>query len=144
MAEPETRYDPVRLEEQLFKQPFKWLVRNVELFIPLGMFLAKVLLDIQVSWSSLSHVVLSSCCTFAAYSSAIDYCSVVGEIKRTRLQLCLKVLSSHEGAAPMTMSLLECPITQMLCDQRRVIMVKLRSCPGALHDCVAQLLLLRR
>lgn len=42
------RYDPVRLEEQLFKQPVKWLVRNVELFVPLGTFLAKVIFDIQV------------------------------------------------------------------------------------------------
>lgn len=48
VAEPETRYDPVRLEEQLFKQPVKWLVRNVELFAPLGTFVAKVLFDIQV------------------------------------------------------------------------------------------------
>lgn len=42
------RYDPVRLEEQLFKQPVKWLVRNVELFVPLGTFVAKVIFDIQV------------------------------------------------------------------------------------------------
>ncbi|CAN0434059.1 unnamed protein product [Ectocarpus sp. 12 AP-2014] len=47
VAEPEVRYDPVRLEEQLFKQPVKWLVRNVELFVPLGTFVAKVLFDIQ-------------------------------------------------------------------------------------------------
>lgn len=48
VAEPEVRYDPVRLEEQLFKQPVKWLVRNVELFLPLGTFVGKVILDIQV------------------------------------------------------------------------------------------------
>ena len=48
VAEPEVRYDPVRLEEQLFKQPVKWLVRNVELFVPLGTFVAKVIFDIQV------------------------------------------------------------------------------------------------
>lgn len=48
VAEPETRYDPIRLEEQLFKQPVKWLVRNVELFAPLGTFVAKVIFDIQV------------------------------------------------------------------------------------------------
>ena len=48
VAEPEVRYDPVRLEEQLFKQPVKWLVRNVELFLPLGTFVAKVIVDIQV------------------------------------------------------------------------------------------------
>eukprot|EP00903_Cladosiphon_okamuranus_P022275 g20481.t1 len=47
VAEPEVRYDPVRLEEQLFKQPVKWLVRNVELFVPLGTFVAKVIFDIQ-------------------------------------------------------------------------------------------------
>lgn len=45
------RYDPVRLEEQLFKQPVKWLVRNIELFVPLGTFVAKVVLDIQVLFS---------------------------------------------------------------------------------------------
>lgn len=49
MAEPETRYDPIRLEEQLFKQPVKWLVRNVQLFVPLGTFVGTVILDIQVS-----------------------------------------------------------------------------------------------
>lgn len=48
VAEPETRYDPIRLEAQLFQQPVKWLVRNVELFWPLGTFVAKVLFDIQV------------------------------------------------------------------------------------------------
>lgn len=47
VAEPEIRYDPIRLEEQLFKQPVKWLVRNVELFVPLGTFVAKVIFDIQ-------------------------------------------------------------------------------------------------
>lgn len=47
VAEPETRYDPIRLEEQLFKQPVRWLVRNVQLFVPLGTFVATVLLDIQ-------------------------------------------------------------------------------------------------
>lgn len=48
VAEPETRYDPVLLEKELFKQPVRWLVRNVELFLPLGTFAAKVLLDVQV------------------------------------------------------------------------------------------------
>ena len=51
VAEPEVRYDPVRLEEQLFKQPVKWLVRNVELFVPLGTFVAKVIFDIQVRYT---------------------------------------------------------------------------------------------
>lgn len=48
VAEPETRYDPVLLEKELFKQPVRWLVRNVELFLPLGTFAAKVLIDVQV------------------------------------------------------------------------------------------------
>ncbi|CAM9832336.1 unnamed protein product, partial [Discosporangium mesarthrocarpum] len=47
VAEPEVRYNPVKLEEQLFKQPVKWLVRNLELFVPLTSFLGKVVLDIQ-------------------------------------------------------------------------------------------------
>lgn len=61
VAEPETRYDPVRLEEQLFKQPVKWLVRNVELFAPLGTFVAKVIFDIQVPSKNRCISVLSSC-----------------------------------------------------------------------------------
>ncbi|CAM9145939.1 unnamed protein product [Ascophyllum nodosum] len=47
VAEPETRYDPVLLAKQLFKQPVRWLVRNVQLFLPLGTFAATVLLDIK-------------------------------------------------------------------------------------------------
>lgn len=50
------RYDPVRLEEQLFKQPVKWLVRNVELFVPLGTFVAKVFFDIQVRQQYKRHM----------------------------------------------------------------------------------------
>lgn len=49
------RYDPVRLEEELFKQPVKWLVRNVELFVPLGTFVAKVIFDIQVHYTVLHY-----------------------------------------------------------------------------------------
>lgn len=58
VAEPEVRYDPVRLEEQLFKQPVKWLVRNVELFVPLGTFVAKVIFDIQVRYTRQVHFMM--------------------------------------------------------------------------------------
>jgi hypothetical protein len=47
VAEPEVRYDPARLEQELFKQPATWLLRNVQLFFPLAGFFFSVLTDIQ-------------------------------------------------------------------------------------------------
>eukprot|EP00639_Heterosigma_akashiwo_P007598 CAMPEP_0194563432 /NCGR_PEP_ID=MMETSP0292-20121207/3497_1 /TAXON_ID=39354 /ORGANISM="Heterosigma akashiwo, Strain CCMP2393" /LENGTH=653 /DNA_ID=CAMNT_0039412375 /DNA_START=160 /DNA_END=2117 /DNA_ORIENTATION=- len=47
VAQPELVYDSKRSEDQLFKQPAKWLVRNVELFVPLTLFLANIVKDIQ-------------------------------------------------------------------------------------------------
>lgn len=67
MAEPEVRYDPVRLEEQLFKQPVKWLVRNVQLFVPLGTFVAKVIFDIQVQHTCRARLYFRMGCTHRLY-----------------------------------------------------------------------------
>lgn len=46
-AEPEVDYDPARLEQELFRQPARWLQRNVQLFLPLTGFVLTVLGDIQ-------------------------------------------------------------------------------------------------
>lgn len=91
VAEPETRYDPVRVEEQLFKQPVKWLVRNVQLFVPLGTFVAKVLVDIQVrnleetvlSWSKYYHLQKTLNVSIAhialwTFFSWVAFCVVLG------------------------------------------------------------------
>jgi len=48
VAEPEVKYDAVKLEEGLFKQPGTWLFRNVQLFIPLTRFTLSVLSDIYL------------------------------------------------------------------------------------------------
>lgn len=47
VAEPEQIYDPEAAEAQLYRQPLRWLRRNVELFFPLSGFVASVLLDIR-------------------------------------------------------------------------------------------------
>eukprot|EP00640_Fibrocapsa_japonica_P000829 CAMPEP_0113934326 /NCGR_PEP_ID=MMETSP1339-20121228/1653_1 /TAXON_ID=94617 /ORGANISM="Fibrocapsa japonica" /LENGTH=726 /DNA_ID=CAMNT_0000936077 /DNA_START=52 /DNA_END=2232 /DNA_ORIENTATION=+ /assembly_acc=CAM_ASM_000762 len=47
VAEPEIQYDPDLAEEKLFKKPIKWLTRNVQLFVPLTLFIGTVLADIQ-------------------------------------------------------------------------------------------------
>ena len=46
MAEPLVRYDPVEAERLLFKQPAKWLVRNIQIALPLGLWVAGILLDV--------------------------------------------------------------------------------------------------
>ena len=45
VAEPDVQYDPKALEDRLFRQPVRWLVRNVQLFVPLAGFVASVLID---------------------------------------------------------------------------------------------------
>jgi len=47
VAEPDVRYDAKRSEDQLFKQPAKWVSRNIKLFVPLSTFLLSVIKDIQ-------------------------------------------------------------------------------------------------
>lgn len=46
VAEPLIRYDPIEAERLLFKQPAKWLVRNVQIALPLGLWVAGIFLDV--------------------------------------------------------------------------------------------------
>ncbi|KAJ1452251.1 ABC1 family-domain-containing protein [Pelagophyceae sp. CCMP2097] len=45
VAEAGLKYDPLAAEELLWRQPARWLQRNVELFVPLSFFVASVMLD---------------------------------------------------------------------------------------------------
>lgn len=45
VAEPLVKYDPVAAEKLLFRQPTKWLVRNFQIAIPLGLWATGVVLD---------------------------------------------------------------------------------------------------
>lgn len=45
VAEPLVKYDPVQAERLLFRQPAKWLVRNVQIAFPMGVWAACVVLD---------------------------------------------------------------------------------------------------
>ncbi len=45
VAEPLVKYDPIAAEKLLFVQPTKWLVRNVQIAFPLGLWLAGILMD---------------------------------------------------------------------------------------------------
>jgi len=47
VAEPEIQYDPEEAEGRLWRQPLRWLKRNVDLFVPLTAFIGRVLMDIQ-------------------------------------------------------------------------------------------------
>ena len=44
-AEPLVRYDPVAAEKLLFSQPTKWLVRNLQIAFPFGVWVTGVLFD---------------------------------------------------------------------------------------------------
>ena len=45
VAEPLVRYDPVAAEKLLFRQPAKWIVRNVQIAFPIGWWAAGVVSD---------------------------------------------------------------------------------------------------
>jgi len=45
VAEPLVQYDPIAAERNLFRQPGKWLVRNVQIAFPFGIWVAGVLID---------------------------------------------------------------------------------------------------
>jgi len=45
VAEPLVRYDPIAAEKVLFIQPTKWLVRNVQIALPFGLWVAGVASD---------------------------------------------------------------------------------------------------
>ena len=48
VAEPEIQYDAMRAQDELYTQTFRWLARNVELFMPLSFFILNVVSDIVV------------------------------------------------------------------------------------------------
>ena len=53
IAEPLVKYDPVAAEKNLFKQPNRWFVRNVQIAGPFGLWAVGVVRDYLVSqWSS--------------------------------------------------------------------------------------------
>lgn len=45
VAEPLVQYDPIAAEKLLFVQPTKWLVRNVQIAFPFGLWVAGILMD---------------------------------------------------------------------------------------------------
>jgi hypothetical protein len=45
VAEPLVRYDPIAAEKILFRQPTKWLVRNVQIALPFGIWVSGILFD---------------------------------------------------------------------------------------------------
>lgn len=45
VAEPLVQYDPIAAEQLLFVQPTKWLVRNVQIAFPFGLWVAGILMD---------------------------------------------------------------------------------------------------
>jgi len=48
VAEPSVRYDPVAADKLLFSQPTKWLVRNLQIALPFGYWVASVLFDTAI------------------------------------------------------------------------------------------------
>lgn len=49
VAEPEVAYDPMEAEAKLWRQPLTWLKRNVDIFVPLTLFITRVIWDIQTN-----------------------------------------------------------------------------------------------
>ena len=45
VAEPLVKYDPAQTERRLFRQPTKWLLRNVQIALPMGLWAAGVISD---------------------------------------------------------------------------------------------------
>jgi hypothetical protein len=45
VAEPLVKYDPIQAERLLFRQPTKWLVRNVQISFPMGLWAVGVIWD---------------------------------------------------------------------------------------------------
>ena len=46
VAEPEVKYDPIGDSSKFFKQPLRWIKRNIEIFVPLTFFVLSVVSDI--------------------------------------------------------------------------------------------------
>jgi predicted unusual protein kinase regulating ubiquinone biosynthesis (AarF/ABC1/UbiB family) len=55
VAEPEVKYDPKRAEEELFVQPVRWITRNAQIFIPLSLFIFRVISDILLKKEKLNR-----------------------------------------------------------------------------------------
>jgi aarF domain-containing kinase len=46
VAEPAISYDPIKASSKLFAQPVKWLIRNVQFFLPVALFVTTIIIDI--------------------------------------------------------------------------------------------------
>lgn len=46
VAEPEIRYDPKAIGTKLFAQPWRWIKRNLRIFVPISFFVIKIISDI--------------------------------------------------------------------------------------------------
>ena len=54
VAEPLVKYDPVQAKNKLFRQPAKWLVRNFQIALPLGFWVAGVAFDFSMGRQKIS------------------------------------------------------------------------------------------
>lgn len=54
VAEPLVRYDPIKAEKLLFRQPAKWLVRNAQIALPLGWWAVNLANDFLLGRQKLS------------------------------------------------------------------------------------------
>ncbi len=61
VAEPEVQYDPEEAEARLWRQPLRWLRRNVDLFVPMTAFLTRVIMDIITEQEEKVSRVVSAC-----------------------------------------------------------------------------------
>lgn len=46
VAEPEIRYDPKAIATKLFAQPWRWIQRNLRIFVPISFFVINIISDI--------------------------------------------------------------------------------------------------
>lgn len=75
VAEPEVAYDPMEAEAKLWRQPLTWLKRNVDIFVPLTLFITRVIWDIQTKQELQVGADINSQHAVALCSShALPYC----------------------------------------------------------------------
>ena len=55
VAEPLRKYDPIAAEKLLFRQPTKWLVRNIQIGFPLATWVAGVIYDIGTNQEEINR-----------------------------------------------------------------------------------------
>ena len=60
VAEPLVKYDPVAAEKLLFRQPYKWVLRNLQIALPLGWWAVNVAMDFVFSMDKSSSSSSSS------------------------------------------------------------------------------------